>query len=192
MIRDEFDKQFGDIEFHSDAELRKEEWKRKQKEGARKKRLDPEYLAKIRKVNSNPERRAAISKKNMKSIESPFGTYASQKEFDAAKIIGARWIDRHQVMPHLYYYTDTGPGEVTYENVVNTPLGKWRSRGSGNAIGGVQLAFVTHVKNNDPLAVGLNDISNWWRKMKRDYPDQFFVSKEPKKEWLEQNRHSAT
>lgn len=130
---------------------------------------------------------SAKTKQN-KSVQTPFGLFESQKAFN-------KWADENkdiffgvkvgywgksQAMPHLYYKVEKGPGKIKYENVYYTPYG---IIGKNANTPGLSEMMKKAAINREPCAVAGGDSWEWFQKMKRKDPDNYYVKKEPKREW---------
>lgn len=233
-MRDNFDKEFGDIEWMSDAELRKADGKRRISEASKSragdptfianckaaqqaKWKDPEYAAKMTATlvacTQDPERNKKVSdskkqywkdpdnlkqqsinaKNNWKDPEyvekvmahqrievtTPYGEFISQAEF--GRQTNKNFKDMQKEMPHLYYVTADGPGEVTTQKYLVTPLGEYRNK--------VQ-AFKAHVDAGElytkgPLTQKGSPWSyqKWWDNVSKNKSDLFYTATGPRREW---------
>lgn len=107
-----------------------------------------------------------------KVVKTPFGRFDSYN--DAQRNIPVDLSKKLKELPHLYYYEDQGPGEITYETVYYSPCGNSNKRVD-------VYRFCKEAKM--PSALENSHIANWWVKMCRFHPDTFYTKHEPKQEW---------
>ena len=112
-----------------------------------------------------------------KPVITPYGEYVSKSEF--YKETNIAFDRKHQSMPHLYYFKEDGPGEVTYETVCYSPYGS----APNTTHGWNRKALFEKVKlSGDPHAQ-IKGAGEWWRKMMRKDQDNYYEKNEPKREW---------
>ena len=105
---------------------------------------------------------------NGKEIVTPYGRYETISDFKNEH--GINFFDKMRFTPNLYYYLDEGPKtkieKVYYANGYchNT------SR---------KLYEVLQVKSTATDRPWIR----WFKKMMKEYPDQYYVKEEPKREW---------
>ena len=126
-------------------------------------------------MNTDPKIRANKKKAqevNHRSVTGPQGVYKSVTEF--RQKTGLDHWSKIKLLPHLYYYTDEGPGETLYENVYYTPLIVAPS---------MKMCYDYYIDK------GL--VEDKWPKLKHKpwikwfrAQKDFQVKREPKKEWL--------
>jgi len=107
-----------------------------------------------------------------RAVKTPFGRFDSYN--NAEKNIPGFLAHKLKELPHLYYYEDQGPGEVTYETVYYSPCGCSNKRVD-------VYRFCKEAKM--PSALENSHVAHWWKKMCRFYPDIFYTKEEPKQEW---------
>lgn len=188
-MRDKFDEDFGDIEWVSQSELsiKTKIAKRKQngwdvKNAARYK--DPKF--KQRHANSVSESNKAKAKdpkwlaanraaqeKTRKPIHTPYGVFNSKGDaMDAGYKLGIDFGIKLKTHPHLYYYLEDGPGKTTYEKVY------YMDFNYGNKLRTLHKQWC-EINKQQPSA----NVDSWFRRMCKQYPDQYYVKTEPKREW---------
>jgi len=107
------------------------------------------------------------------NIVTPFGEYRTAADFDTQTDF--IFTEKRKSLPHLYYYKKDGPGEIKYENVTYTPYGIGNNR---------RKLMDAAIKAKDPGALsGSKDHNNWLKRMITLDPDNYYVKKEPKREW---------
>lgn len=107
-----------------------------------------------------------------RSITTPYGVFDSIVAF--AEATGLKPRDKLKLLPHLYYYTDTGPGEVKTEKVYYTPWGYHN---------GCQWSYNQALQANDASIGKCPKASVWFNKCAKKWPDRFYVLVETKREW---------
>lgn len=131
---------------------------------------------KVRKAKSE-----AVIKSKARNISTPFGKYNSVDEYKSANPNSKVFNDDRRIKPHLYYYTDEGPGKFTYETVLYSPyccLPKLDTY-----IGGSKRMHQKATECGDEFALKYKDYLAWWRRAKEKFPDKYYEKKEIKREW---------
>lgn len=186
---------FKGFEFPSEKEISKETkkefnkiqakdpaWQKAQREGAIKAiEKDPTYYKRRTK-----SRMATIAR----PIVTPYGEFTNQVLFNNKKFVKCTFHDCKNMMPHLYYYVDEGPGEPTYEEVLVTPYhvypagnnntnGSWKDRAYNDAI---KYNCVTEPKRN-------KDAPGWYVRLERSWQHLYYTEKRIKIEWYLEEDH---
>jgi hypothetical protein len=123
-------------------------------------------------INTSIGLRKSIGRK----IVTPEGTFDCIAEWKNLKKVKGNFLNKTQQMPHLYYYEDEGPGETTYETVFYSPMLTSRLR---TPI--FEKALECNYENINEYKP--KSRPNWWNKMKKLYPNEFYEKLEPKREW---------
>jgi len=110
-----------------------------------------------------------------RAIVTPYGEFKSIKEYERSGY--KSFNDRRKHSPHLYYYKEEKPGQPTYEKVLHSPYGSYGSKGSKS------ILFLRALENNDDEAIKAGNAFGWWSKMSRNYPDQYYETREIRREW---------
>lgn len=118
------------------------------------------------------KRKEEVRKELMKPMITPFGRFISFN--NAQRNIPVDLSKKLKKLPHLYFYEDYGPGPVTYETVYNSPYGSSNKRSD---------VYNLCKNNNEINAIELSHKSNWWKKMIKIKPNEYFISIEIAKEW---------
>ena len=114
----------------------------------------------------------AMAESRMSAFQTPFGVFNSLFEFRSEHPdINIR--DRFRLIPHLYYSIENGPGETTYENVFYTPYGCHKY---------LNKLYPIAVAAGDPNT-NVKHIKDWFYKMERNDPENYYRKTEPKREW---------
>ena len=133
------------------------------------------YHAKNKQMTEN--RVKSMNSATSKPIVTPYGEYVSISEFE--RQTGVKLFRKYESMPHLYYYKEDGPGDVTYETVCYSPYGCAPiTTGSWN-----RKALFDKIKASGDPDAQIKGAGEWWRKMMRKDPDNYYEKKEIKREW---------
>lgn len=203
-MKDKFDKEFSDVEWTSDEELKsdtishhrskissrvmKRVWSRPGYKEKMADTVDRDQRSKNMKDFFKKNKKARDTQvKHMNSatvrpVITPYGKFESIAEFDRQSPKGVWYSAKSLALPHLYYFEDKGPGKAKYEKVWYTPYGIATSgTHNGNSL---QDLIKKAKKVNDPNAQ-MKDVfaCEWFQKMKRKDPDNYYMKKEVKKEW---------
>lgn len=160
-------------------------WQKAQREGAIKAiEKDPTYY----------ERRTkSLMATKARPIVTPYGEFTNQILFNNKKFVKCTFHDCKNMMPHLYYYVDEGPGEPTYEEVLVTPYhiypagqnvayGSWKDNAYKDAI---KYKCVTEPKRN-------KDGPGWYDRVQRTWKHLYYTEKRIKIEWNLQKEPKLT
>jgi hypothetical protein len=229
-MRDKFDKEFGDIEWISDDDLRradgrhrmgeanknrpknpnlstaqKNKWKDKEyakkmsaillattQDPERNKKIsdsrkeywaDPENIANISKSSKSNWTDPAYVEKIMgnqrMAVTTPYGEFISQSEFGRQN--NKVFKDLQKEMPHLYYVTLDGPGEVTTQKYLVTPLGEYRNR--NNAFQAHVIAGELYTKSELTRKGAPWRSEIWWTHVTKNKSELFYKKVGPRREW---------
>jgi len=137
---------------------------------------DPEFRKKYEEAISNRnyhteraiEGRQKAAEKRRKIIVTPRGeveTISAMSKLYGINIGSCQ--TRMKDKPHLYYYKDDGPGEPTYEDIVYTPDGRFKSRREA------MKAYTGNLPKNQ----------GWWKKVNTLYPDKYYITSEIKEDY---------
>jgi hypothetical protein len=118
------------------------------------------------------EARNKIHEEQSKEIVTPFGNFISYNE--ANRNIPVDLAKKLKSHPHLYYFKEHGPGEITYEDVYNTPYGKSNKRSD---------VYTFCKSNNEYWTTKTTHNAHWWKKVSTLNSSEYFISNEPKFEW---------
>jgi hypothetical protein len=154
-------------------------WKEAQRKGAIKKyEEDPEY---------NKKRIKSLRKTKGKECHTPYGIFSCAAEFNEQGLTKCNFADNMKIKPHLFYYTENGPGEPLYETVLYSPYGCLPKLDTN--IGGTKRLYQLALDAKDEFAMKYKDYGAWFRRVKRDWPDEYYEKQEIKREWaLETNK----
>ena len=177
--------------------LQDPEYRQFLKDNAQRLKNDPEWLQKCKDAQNNrtdehkKNHREALykmmqteqwkqaqldnGKRCWRAVVTPYGEYESLTAFEQET--GWGFANKIKQMPHLYYYKDTGPGEIKFENVYYTPYCVYY-----NSVNAWELAK----QNNDTYALKIkrsSDAYRWFNKHAKETPDLYYKRKEPKREW---------
>lgn len=156
-------------------------WSDQQKKAAVKRYAKPGERERVSKI----ARQTMLTNKNFlrakeqareyskKRIVTPYGIFESFNETQR-NIIGIDLSKKIKELPHLYYYECVGPGQPTYEKVYNTPYG--RSNKRSDVYKFAQLA-------NEPNALKLKHKANWWNKMLKLNPIEYYITNDIAIDW---------
>jgi hypothetical protein len=106
------------------------------------------------------------AEKQSMAVVTPFGEFKSVN--DAKRNCPVAFEGSRLLKPHLYYFKDRGPGKPTFETVVKTPHGTFRSVGP---------AYKESTGKNN--AGG----RSWWQKMTTKFPKKYYKTEEARREW---------
>lgn len=154
------------------------EWKEAQRSGSiRKYKEDSEY---------NKKRSYSLRKAKGKECKTPYGVFDSAAAFNEKGFTSCNFADNMRMKPHLFYYTENGPGNPTYEDVVYTPYGEFPkgNTGSKQNSGGKDRAFEAAKQAGNEFALKYKDKYAWWNKVSKLFPDQYYIKNEIKREWI--------
>jgi hypothetical protein len=140
--------------------------------GKQERKLQAERGRKSMSSDAFVQARENIREESKKIIITPFGKFNSYN--DAQRNILVDLSKKIKQLPHLYYYEDIGPGDITYEKVYHSPCGSSNKRVD-------VYRFCKDAKM--PSALENTHIANWWDKMCRFNPNKFYLTEEPKQEW---------
>jgi hypothetical protein len=118
------------------------------------------------------KRKEEVREASKKSVVTPFGEFDCYN--NAQRSIPCNLAGKLKALPHLYYYKDCGPGEVTYEDVYVTPFGCSNKRAD---------VYSLCKDNKEPNALRLLHKANWWLKMSSTYPNEYYIENRPAYEW---------
>lgn len=108
------------------------------------------------------------------TIVTPIGEFPACVEFAKHVNQYSNWgIHVLKRYPHIIYKKEDGPGEEVYERIYHTPYGKCAS---------VDYAYELAKQNNEPNAIKLKNIENWFIKMCR-HNKEYFISFDVAKCW---------
>lgn len=152
------------------------------------------HAASIRAINTNAGDRLNAPEVKKKSIQrlrerlnrevtTPFGVFESRKLMDESlqqRFPHTNFIRRMESLPHLYYYTDQGPGPVKTESVYQSPYGK-----APSVMWHLEKAVATGCPEAAKVKNPCNDACIWFNKMKKRNPKEFYKTREDAREWLE-------
>lgn len=127
------------------------------------------------------KKRKKIRDSKARAVVTPYGEFDSVGDYYEANPSSKVFGDLCKIKPHLYYYKHTGPGPVLYEEVLYCPYGCLPLRDT--FIGGKQKLQKLCKQNGDELALKYKDFYAWFRKACKVDPDNYYVVKEPKREW---------
>ena len=152
--------------------------------GITKKRwLDPEFRKKYeegikRRVERGPTQKQKEGyKKNglkqRKKITTPFGEYDSLTicASELNLVVGSVQ-SKMKDMPHLYFYTDEGPGNPTFEKVWHTPYGKTNNYNKSLLMKNAGVTIKPNYKFRE-----------WFKENNAKDPSNWFVKEEIRQEW---------
>lgn len=132
----------------------------------------------------------AYREKYGRVVCSPYGEFDSVASFK--EDTGFTLADKIRLLPHLYYYKDTGPGKVKTQKVYYSPYGYYYKstplfEAACKAGCEIALAKNTHdtlgrPRTAKPVEAGNNPYS-WFAKMVIRDPDNYYTKIEPKREW---------
>jgi hypothetical protein len=168
--------------YDNNLEYKKSQVERLQSEEFNKKRL--EGFHKYHEENAEEfSQKISIARRNgkgMREIVTPYGEFKCIAEFnDYINKAETFFFNKKKknALPHLYYYKDEGPGEPTYETVFHSPYGiagnKHRYR----------LIETKAIEANDQVYLSHKCKNSWWHKMCKLYPDQYYETREIRREW---------
>ena len=126
-------------------------------------------------MSTHPNLIASRKKRSLETsreISTPFGIFPSYNE--ANKSIPVDIGKKMITMPHLYYYTDEGPGDIVYENVYNTPYGQSNKRSD---------VYNFSKENNEYWSMRISHKAHWWTQVSKNMPSDYFISNNPAIEW---------
>ena len=157
------------------------EWKQSAQERAQQLAQDPQWKEnnqrQLQRNNTDPEilaRRYEANKVTWKSVTGPQGVFDKVSAFQSET--GMNFNDKRRLLPHLYYYTADGPGEVKTEKVYYTPQGHYPSMLCAQEMDGTGFADYQHLVHKPHI--------KWFKGMMKKYPDQYYIKTEPKREWI--------
>lgn len=143
----------------------KKEWKIKNEARLQ----NPEFMKKLREAN------IIAGKKRRKEIHTPFGIFdsltAANKNMKKGDVCGK--LKSH---PHLYYYTSDGPGEPSYEKVYYTPAMVTTNRTAAHE------AYC--IASGNEVITTNQRAKDFWNKIIKIDPENYYTKKEVKREWL--------
>ena len=131
----------------------------------------------------------AETKQKMRgAFVTPFGEFEYKCQFDDYiqnrfpdhKVSGDRGLS---LLPHLYYYKNTGPAEAEYERVFYTPYGIALNNSRKYTWMSKKIIMQKAKDANDPNATN-KYWEDWWSKMTKLDPENYYMREEPKREWL--------
>lgn len=125
--------------------------------------------------------KARRSGKGMREVVTPYGEFKTVVDFhDHVYQLNKPKTDfynKKKSIPHLYYYKDEGPGEPTYEKVFHSPYGK---AGYNHR---QRLIEKRAIQANDEVYLSYKCKNTWWGRMKYLHPEEYYETREIKKEW---------
>ena len=134
----------------------------------------------LKRMNSDPhilEERRKRNRENGQSVTGPQGSYETVKDFQQTN--GMNFQDKLRLLPHLYYYTEKGPGQVKYETVYYSPLFTYCNTKEIYKVylekGLVEERFLT---------LKFKPWLKWFAYMEKTNSELFYKKKEPKRDWL--------
>lgn len=130
---------------------------------------DPIWLAKWTEAN----------KPRARPITTPNGEFESITEYQ--RIFNREFWNLHKALPHLYYYTEDGAGEVKTEKTSTTIYGS--SARAGGDPGSIRIMFQMAKDAGCEHAVGKKSHDKWFQKMCKLDPENFYTQVEPKRDW---------
>lgn len=138
-------------------------WQQANKRGGLKRKNNP---------NWQKAHAARMRKYKGKAVVTYEGEFATTSDFE--QTTGKPWTDVKKFFPHLYYFKEDGPGAPTYETVHYTPYGVGTNRKDCYRLAradGEQWA----------CHYGLGSIPEYWTKVTKLYPKEYYSVKEPKR-----------
>ena len=138
--------------------------------------------------------REKIAEACRKPLVTPWGEFPSRKEFDEwirneLTDIKINFQDKQQSLPHLYYYIEDGPGEVKFEDVKYTPYGCCPPKHDYFSL---KIIHKQACDAGDTEALKNKRGNEWFQKMSRRQPDNYYIKSEPKREWFYKGENKIT
>lgn len=122
-------------------------------------------------------RTTKLRNKICKAFVTPMGVFEGQIHFKQKTGLNPR--DKAKLLPHLYYYEEDGPGEAKYERVYYTPY---------DYHNGIRLMWEMAKEAGCKYALKNKHAKEWFHTMKKKDPENYYVKKEIKREWLLQGK----
>jgi hypothetical protein len=109
------------------------------------------------------------------TVTTPKGEYPAMYEFDRAhNLRKGTCANLVKGLPHLFYKTQDGPGQKTYERIIHTSYGWFQS---------IPEAYKFAQEQGDQQALKLKNVEGWFLKMCVFFPKQFFIKFQIAKYW---------
>lgn len=190
-MKDEFDKLTESIAWPSDKELKQSRRAKVMAQHNKKRKFWSEekkaqWLANCSKAQKKNAKTSAfrLTEARKKPFRAgPYGDFDCKQAFDlsaSAQKLKINGGDKMIELPHLYYYIEDGPGETIYQWVVYTPYGVGPKNAGRKSI--LADLFRLAKKAKDPYATSYSP-AEWFSKMKRKDPKNYYEKWEPKREW---------
>jgi hypothetical protein len=151
------------------AQANNPDWKRNNSESSKRLAKDPVWLTKMDKLN----------KMRARPVTTPYGEFESIIAYK--DVVKRGFHDLHKALPHLYYYTEDGPGEVKTEKTLNTIYGSCAN--AGGDPGSIRIMFQIAKDAGCERAIKMKDSLYWFKKMCKIDPENFYTQVEPKRDW---------